>query len=124
MIPELKATLCDFNEMQTYWNGFIDLQMKLKRGATEAFTSKSFFPYGSSAIDCTDIIQNTIKNAIKNPKIKISNPSKIIFFKVETDIANITKFTVEIENHLSQVFKFYIENGKAKFFPFSPLNYK
>ncbi len=124
IISELKAALCEFNDMQTYWDGFMDIQMKLKRGTSDVFKPKSFFPYGSSPSDCTNIIENAIKNTINDPKIKNLTPSKINLFKVETDAQNITKFTIEIENNLGQVFKFYIEDGIAKYFPFSPLNHK
>ena len=124
MIPELKSSLCEFNEMQTYWDGFIDVQMKLKRGNAEKFTTKSFFPYGNSPADCTKIIENTINNVIHDPNIKNLTPSKVKLFNIETNTQNITKYTIEIENHSGQVFKFFIEDGIAKYFPFSPLDYK
>jgi len=113
MIPEFKSALCEMNEMQTYWDGFIDLQMKLKRGNAESYITKSFFPHGSSPADCTNIIENAIKNVV-------NNPTKIQKFLIETDVNNVSKFTIEIENSLGHVFRFYIKDGSAQFFPLSP----
>jgi hypothetical protein len=58
------------------------------------------------------MIENTIKQIINNPAL-IKNYETI-------QRSNGICTVLEIESKFNQVFKIYIENGKAKFFPLNP----
>jgi len=97
--PELKLqthVLEDFKELD---NGFFSLSVKHIKDSKTG-DPKTFFPFGKTPLECTQIIID----AIKNPK-KIKS--------VESTMGNTV---VEITNNLNQTFKICIRSCIATFF--------
>ena len=100
---ELRTATLEIGEMKSFGNGFFDMNIRVRSNRK----TNSYFPLGTSVEEVINMIEVGFENIKK--------------FELSTS-EGMTKAVLEVEGQCNQIFKLYIKNGEAKFFPFSPFN--
>lgn len=104
-IPELRAATLDIGKIESFGNGFLDMEIKYAGKIGNTYKKNSYFPAGTTVEQSVTIIEDAILNFKEAPNIKILSD---------------TKSSLNITNKLDQSFTLYVEKGVAKYHPLNP----